>query len=92
MDRRNSDSWRADIDALAAANDWTVQWDDQALIVNGDAQWTWRPLSDARSGQTPADKWVGRVADEHVVIWVAQGSNTGVAVEGPLGRQRGISG
>ena len=80
----NSDSWRADINALAAANDWTVQWDDQSLIVNGDAQWTWRPLSDARSGQTPADKWVGRVADEHVVIWVAQGSNTGVAVEAPL--------
>lgn len=76
-------SWRDDIDALSAANNWTVSWDDHSLVVNGDPSWTWEPLAESRAGETSAGQWVGHLAGDDVVIWVAQGTENDREVASP---------
>ena len=78
----NPDSWRDDIDALATANNWTVLWEDQALVVNGKPNWTWKPLA-SRVGKTSEAPWVGHSEGDDVVIWVAQGADSDSDVAPP---------
>ncbi|MDA9755790.1 hypothetical protein N9V29_02335 [Flavobacteriales bacterium] len=78
----NPDSWRDDIDALATANNWTVLWEDKALVVNGKPNWTWKPLA-SRVGKTSEAPWVGHSEGDDVVIWVAQGADSDSDVAPP---------
>ena len=78
----NPDSWRDDIDALAAANNWTVLWEGQSLVVNGEPNWSWKSLA-LRAGKTSEAPWVGHSEGDDVVIWVAQGTDNDLDVAPP---------
>ena len=65
-----------DIEALATANNWTVLWEDQALVVNGKPNWFMEGDALASGvGKTSEAPWswgTGAKGDD-VVIWVPQG-------------------
>lgn len=95
--------WREDIESLGKMKGWTVNWDDDDVILNGSSNWTWEVLKEERKGQTPSSTWTGTAMENGVVAWVLQGreetdevrsstnpvaGNGGAGQDGVVGRVR----
>ena len=63
------EAWREDVADLASRLGWTVQWEGDEVIVNGQSSWSWTPLSEPRMASSQGETWTGKKGQEGAVLW-----------------------
>ena len=69
--------WRQDLERLAREQGWSIGWEGNDVVVNGNDAWEWSTIEDGRLGQTADGVWRGTLAAGGTVLWTGKSDMAG---------------